>query len=304
LPQSEEQQKKLVEGQLVQLFSPQRTTPDGEPASRVIYVRMGKVEAKITKASLGKLDRLTVKAAKLTPVMVGGVACDESGNTLGIVDAVEGNDAQIVSAESIRSATKRVLAQQTSVPRPLLGVRGEPVEFASPSTFAQYGWNDDQLREMVKKQVGILLTAVVPGSPAALAKLQPGDVIMRVNQEDVASAEEFSELLGAAGSGKDVRFTVRRPTVTTNVAVEVKLGSSFEPLFQWHFDMPLVTPTPNGLQQFGVETMALSPKVASQLGSQGCQAFRIYVANRIFSDLACGLLKWAWQMNLPQQLPW
>jgi C-terminal processing protease CtpA/Prc len=33
--------------------------------------------------------------------------------------------------------------------------------------------------------------------------------------------------------------------------------------------MPIVTPTPNGLQQFGVETMALSPKVASQLGAQG-----------------------------------
>ena len=269
LPQSEEKQKKLVEGQLVQLFSPQRTTPEGESASRVIYVRMGKVEAKLTKANLGKLDRLTVRAAKLTPVMVGGVACDESGNTLGIVDAIEGNDAQIVSAESIRSATRRVLAQQTNVPRPLLGVRGEPVEFAARSTFTQYGWNDDQLREMVNKQVGILLTAVFPGSPAALAKLQPGDVIMRVNQEDVASAEEFSELLGAAGSGKDVRFTVRRPTVTTNVAVEVKLGSSFEPLFQWHFDMPIVTPTPNGLQQFGMETMALSPKLASQLGAQG-----------------------------------
>lgn len=269
LPQSEEKQKKLVEGQAVQLFAPQRTTPEGESASRIIFVRMGKMDAKITKANIGKLDRFTVKAAKLTPVMVGGVACDESGNTLGIVDAVEGNDARIVSTESIRSASKRVLAQQTSVPRPLLGVRGEPVEFASRSTFTQYGWNDEQLREMVKKQVGILLTSVLPGSPAALAKLQPGDVIVRVNQEDVASAEEFSELLGAAGSGKEVRFTVRRPTSNTNVAIQVKLGSSFEPLFKWHFDMPIVTPTPNGLQQFGVETMALSPKVASQLGAQG-----------------------------------
>lgn len=269
LPQSEEKQKKLVEGQAVQLFAPQRTTPEGESASRVIFVRMGMVDAKITKANIGKLDRFTVKAAKLTPVMVGGVACDESGNTLGIVDAVEGNDARIVSAESIRAASKRVLAQQTSVPRPLLGVRGEPVEFASRSTFTQYGWSDDQLREMVKKQVGILLTSVLPGSPAALAKLQPGDVIVRVNQEEVASAEEFSELLGAAGSGKEVRFSVRRPTSNTNVAIQVKLGSSFEPLFKWHFDMPIVTPTPNGLQQFGVETMALSPKVASQLGAQG-----------------------------------
>jgi C-terminal processing protease CtpA/Prc len=51
--------------------------------------------------------------------------------------------------------------------------------------------------------------------------------------------------------------------------VDVKLGSSFEPLFKWHFEMPVVTATPNGLQQFGVETMALSNKMASQLGAQG-----------------------------------
>lgn len=261
LPPAADNGRKLVDGQLVQLFAPERTTPEGETASRIIYVRVGKVEARIAnvaRVNAGKLDRLTVRAAKLSPVMIGGVACDELGNTLGIVDAIEGNDARIVSAESIRAATRRVLAQRTSVPRPLLGVRGEPVEFASRSTFVQYGWREDQLGEMIRKEVGILLTSVLPGSPAALAKLQPGDVIVRVNQEDVASAEEFSELLGAAGSGKQVRFTVRRPSSPSNVSVEVKLGSSFEPLFKWHFDMPLVTTTPNGLQQFGVETMALS----------------------------------------------
>jgi S1-C subfamily serine protease len=272
LPAREDRRTKLVEGQLVQLFAPQRTTPDGETSSRIIYVRVGKTDARIandSRANAGKLDQLLVRAAKLSPVMIGGVACDKSGNTLGIVDAVEGNDARIVSAESIRSATRRVLAQQTNVPRPLLGVRGEPVEFAARSTFAQFGWNDEQLREMTRKQLGILLTAVVPGSPAALAKLQPGDVIVRVNQEDVASAEDFSELLGAAGSGQDVRFTVQRPKSSGNLLVAVKLGSSFEPLFKWHFDMPMITPAPNGLQQFGVETMALSTKLASQLGAQG-----------------------------------
>jgi S1-C subfamily serine protease len=272
LPPAEENPKKLAEGQRVQLFAPERTTPEGEGSSRIIYVRVGMLEAKIAKIALGnsgKMDRLTVRAAKLTPGMVGGIACDELGNTLGIVDAIEGNDARIVSAETIRAATRRVLAQKTSVPRPLLGVRGEPVEFASRSTFLAHGWREDQLNELIKKQVGILLTSVLPGSPAALAKLQPGDVIVSVNQEDVATAEEFSKLLGDAGSGKIVRFNLRRPSPPSTVSVDVKLGSSFEPLFNWHFEMPVFTPWPNSLQQFGVETMALSNKVASQLGAQG-----------------------------------
>jgi S1-C subfamily serine protease len=267
-----ESNRKLTEGQRVQVFAPERTTPEGEASTRIIYVRVGKLEAKISKLARGgsgKMDRLTVSAAKLSPEMVGGVACDELGNTLGIVDSIEGNDARIVSAETIRAATRRVLAQQTSVPRPLLGVRGEPLEFAARSTFLQYGWREDQLGEMIKKQVGILLTSVLQGSPAALAKLQPGDVIVRVNQEDVASAEEFSKLLSEVGGGKEVRFTVRRPTAPSTISVDVKLGSSFEPLFKWHFEMPVVTATPNGLQQFGVETMALSNKMASQLGAQG-----------------------------------
>lgn len=272
LPPAVENNRKLAEGQRVQLFAPERATPEGEASSRIIYVRVGKLEAKISsvaRSNSGKMDRLIVSALKLSPEMIGGVACDELGNTLGIVEAVEGNDARIVSAETIRAATARVLARQTSVPRPLLGVRGEPVEFAARSTFLAYGWREDQLGELIQKQVGILLTSILPGSPAALAKLQPGDVIVRVNQEDVASAEEFSKLLGEVGGGKGVRFTVRRPTPLSTISVEVKLGSSFEPLFKWHFEMPVVMPPPNALQQFGLETMALSRKMASQLGAQG-----------------------------------
>jgi len=272
LPAAEENSRKLTEGQRVQLFAPERTTPEGEGSSRIIYVRVGMLEARIAKiarGSAGKMDRLTVRAAKLTPVMVGGIACDEWGNTLGIVDAIEGNDARIVSAETIRAATRRVLAEKKSVPRPLLGVRGEPVEFASRATFVAHGWREDQLNELIKKQVGILLTSVVPGSPAALAKLQPGDVIVSVNREDVATAEEFSKLLGEAGSGKTVHFNLRRPSPPSTMSVDVKLGSSFEPLFNWHFEMPVFIPAPKGWQQFGVETMALTNKMASQLGAQG-----------------------------------
>jgi len=272
LPPAAENKTKLSEGQRVQLFAPERTTPEGEASTRIIYVRVGRLEGKISQiagGSSGKMVPLIVRAANLSPVMVGGVACDELGNTLGIVEAIEGNSARIVSAENIRAATERVLARQTSVPRPLLGVRGEPVEFAARSTFLAHGWREDQLSEMVKKPFGILLTSVLPGSPAARAKLQPGDVIVRVDKEDVASAEEFSKLLGEAGGGKEVRFTVQRPNASATVSVDVKLGSSFEPLFKWHFEMPVVTPMPNGLQHFGVETIALTKRMALQLGSQG-----------------------------------
>ena len=253
--------KELIQGQGAQIFAPERTTPEGEASSRTIYVKLGEVDGKIADlahTNTGKPQRLTIRSAKLSPLVIGGVACDEAGNTLGIVDAIEGNDAQIVPADNIRAAARRVLEQQTSVPRPLLGVRGEPVEFAARASFLANGWRDDELAELIRQQVGILLTTVMPGTPAAFAKLHSGDVIVRVNKADVKSAEEFSKLLGEAGSGKQVQFLVRRPSSPEPLSIDVMLGGSFDPLFKWRLEMPVIAARVNAFERIGVETMALS----------------------------------------------
>lgn len=262
MPQSVEVlAKELIQGQGVQIFAPERTMPEGEASSRIIYVKLGEVDGKIadlTRSNTGKPQTLTIRSAKLSPLVIGGVACDEAGNTLGIVDAIQGKDAQIVPADNIRAAARRVLKQQTSVPRPLLGVSGEPVEFAARASFLANGWNDDQLAELFRHQVGILLTSVMPGTPAAFAKLHSGDVIVSVNKEDVKGGEEFSKLLRDAGSGKQVQFSVRRPGAAEPLAIDVMLGGSFDPLFKWRLEMPVIAARVNGFARIGVETMTLS----------------------------------------------
>src|SRR3989440_8185510 len=263
--------KQLAEGQQVQLFAPERTAAEGEATSQIIYVKVAVTEAKISnvaRTTAGGVEKLTVWSANLSPVILGGIACDESGNTLGIVDAFENNDAHVVPAETVRAATRRVLERQASVPKPLLGVRGEPVDLAGRALFLANGWREDQLNELLQKQLGILLTGVMPGTPAALAKLHPGDVIVSVNQEDVKSAEEFSKLLGDAGSGAQVQFAVRRPGSPSDVPVNVKLGGSFDPVFEWRFEMPAIKPGIVGLKELGIETATLSPQSFSQLGAQ------------------------------------
>src|SRR5712692_7605485 len=133
-------------GQTIHVFAPERTSP-GEATPGIIYVRVGETDAKVSglaRLSSGKLPRLTAHAAKLSPVVVGGVACEASGNTLGIVEAIEGNNASIVPAEAVRDAARRVLERQASVPRPLLGIRGEPVEFSPRTLFVANGWREDR----------------------------------------------------------------------------------------------------------------------------------------------------------------
>jgi S1-C subfamily serine protease len=268
--QPEVEGENLVEGQRVQLFAPERTTPVGELSPGTTYVQVGELQATVVtaaRARSGKLDRLIVNSGKLSPVIIGGIACDEFGKTIGIVEAVEGNSARIMPAENVRAATRRVLERQASVPRPILGVRGESVEFAGRSAFLAYGWHEDQFKQLIENQIGILLTSVMPETPAALAKLRPGDVIMRVNQGDVKSAEEFSSLLSQVGSGEPVQFFVRRPNTLAPVPVDVTLGSSFEPIFKWPFDVPVTTGL-GGLEALGVETVGLSPKAALSLGAR------------------------------------
>jgi len=265
---AEEVAGQLSQGQAVQIFAPERTTPEG--SSKNIYVKVGEVNTRITALANnpGNMERLTVRGAMLSPSVIGGVACDEAGKTLGIVESIDGDDARIVPSDKVRAATRRVLERQSSVPRPLLGVVGEPVEFATRASFLAHGWDEKQLTGLLQERLGILLTSVRPGTPAALAKLHPGDVIVRVNQQDIESSEEFSKLLGEAGSGQEVQFLVRRPSFPRPFPIDVKLGGSFDPVFEYHFEFPAMTPKLNGLEGLGVEMMALSAKNLAQLGAE------------------------------------
>jgi S1-C subfamily serine protease len=262
--------KKITEGQNVKLFAPERVSAEATPYN--ILVRIGRTDAKIAKTVRARpqwVERVTLHAAKLSPNVIGGVACDESGKTLGIVDAIEGNDARLLTAESVLAATRRVLERQASVPRPLLGVRGEAVDLAARKALINFGWDEEQFEKLIEKQVGILLTSVLPGTPAALAKLHPGDVIVRVDDKEVKSAEEFSAMLTKAGTGEEVRFTVQRPKASAPVSLDVTLGGAFQPVFEWQFEMPVVPRLPGGLKTFGVEAVALSSKSAPQWGGFG-----------------------------------
>ena len=70
------------------------------------------------------------------------------------------------------------------------------------------GWEREGAMSLTEARRGIMLTSVAPGSPAAVASLRPGDVILRVNQEEVRSATTFM-VIGGAGQG--VQFTSPSP---------------------------------------------------------------------------------------------
>jgi len=266
---SETTPRKVSDGETIRVFAPERVSSD---IPSQILVRIGKTDAKIAKTKARvEPDRVMLRGAKLSPNVLGGVACNQTGQTVGIVDEIEGTNAKLVTADAVRAAARRVLDRQSSVPRPLLGIRGEELDSGAKNWLLSVGWDDKQLEQLFEKQIGIVLKSVLPGTPAAFANLHPGDIIIRVDDKDVKGADEFSQMLRQAGTGEDVKFTVERPNVKSPFTLEVRLGGAFQPEFEWKFEMPDMPKMKieGGLKNFGVEAVPLSTKSATQWGIQG-----------------------------------
>lgn len=264
----------IAPGQHVRVLGPQ-PAPKPESAPRnAVYVRIGETHGtvvSVNRSPSGAIARIKIKSSKLSNVNVGGVAINDQGQTLGIVDAVQGTDATLVPISSIRSAAKRVVARQSSVPRPWLGVRGEPIGAMSLAKIQHVGWQLDRARELMAKSYGILLTSVIPGSPAALNNLKPGDVILSVNDENIRSAEEFTWLFQEAKPGAEFSFKIASPDKQELEALQIKLGESPDPFYGLRAPQPMPRRRVERGSLFsqGIETIAIKPKVAARFGATG-----------------------------------
>ena len=263
VPVSAIKDKPVNSGDSVLLFGP-------EPVSktRPVLARMGAIEGRVEEvvpAPAGGIARFRVSAAKLSKANIGGVAVNQSGETIGIIDGLEDNEASILPAALIKRAAQRVLERQASVPRPWLGVKGEAVAALKLDQILNHGWEMHRAAALAGKHRGIMLTSIVPGSPAELAALRAGDVILKIDDKDIQSADEFTYWLDQAGPSSLVEFTVVRPDRPVEEALNVKLSGMLDQSFR--FNWPRF-PSPKGLSLIdqGIETIVLKPLVASQLG--------------------------------------
>jgi S1-C subfamily serine protease len=274
LPQAVDTKAETITvGQRLRVIGPQPAPPSQMRTMTAMYVRIGETDAMVVnvqRSSSGSVARVKIKSMKLTPANIGGIAINEAGETLGIVDAVEGNEATIVPMALVRMAAKRVIARQASVPRPWLGISGEPIVAVSLEKIMRVGWELDRARQLAENREGILLTSVAPGSPAALAQLKPGDVILRVNNGDVRNANDFTWLLDDVESEIPVLFTVARPGKGASEALEIKLSESPDPFFPRKIEKFIGKAYKWGpLMAEGIEAIAIKARVASRLGSTG-----------------------------------
>jgi S1-C subfamily serine protease len=298
-------EEQLAVGQLIRIFAPDRTAHvSNAPVQSTISLRIGEIEGKIkeiTRTSTDKIARLTINAPNLSSALVGGIALNEAGEAVGIVETSNAGTARLIPIAAVRRAAERLLARQTSIPRPWLGVRGEAVKTTPLQTFFSSGWTVPEVAALKSRLEGILLTSVAPGTPAALANLRAGDVIVRVNDSEVRNAEDFSFALNEAGSGATAKFTVFRgqnpkpivglsPVTSPLTAtapypaiapetfnfkpfdINIKLGESLNPAVamklaeEYSYKFPTLNSLPTVAR--GIETAPLSQRAAAHLGAR------------------------------------
>jgi S1-C subfamily serine protease len=233
-PTREAAENGLAIGQRVRLFAPVRSRPAqavaGVGNGGSVYMRVEEIKGTITeiaRASTGSLTRLTVRAEGLSPQIIGGVVLNEAGETVGLVETSARGEARVMPAAIIKRAAERVSARRASVPRPLLGVRGEAISMTTLKQLETAGWKLEEAHKLLSRQLGVLLTMVSPKSPAALADLRAGDIIVRINDGEVKNTEDFSFLLNKAGGGASVQFTVLRAAEIAPREVTIKLSEAF-----------------------------------------------------------------------------
>ena len=137
--------------------------------------------------------------AALNPGNSGGALADSAGRVVGVNTAVAGIGVGL--AVPVNSTTRWIISELMShgrVRRAWLGVAGVPVPLPPPVA-ARLG-----------QRRGLRVVEVVPGSPAGLAPLYLGDVIVSAGGAPVESVQTLQRLLLGPAIGTRVPITVLR----------------------------------------------------------------------------------------------
>ena len=190
--------------------------------------------------------------AAINPGNSGGPLVDLAGRVIAINSAIESPTGTFVGAGfaipinlAVRVASD--LVRYGAVHRPRLGVSVGDVNEADASAYG------------LPSVSGALVRSVQPSTPAAAAGLQPGDVIVSVNGQRVASGTDLTTRLAEMQPGQTVDLTIYRNR--RQQQVQVRLG-------EFEAERAATTAAagrPNAAELLGFTVAPLTADIAQQL---------------------------------------
>jgi serine protease Do len=131
-------------------------------------------------------------------------------------------------------------------------------------TFQEDNSKNPVLMKELGAPYGIVVEDVAPGSPAAKAGLQPGDVITEVNGQPVRSGPDLVNPIAQTPVGQSVQLGFIRDKQTREVTATVADRSKlFPPSADSDEEKPDASEEPS---QFGLHVEELTPDIAHKLG--------------------------------------
>ena len=145
--------------------------------------------------------------AAINPGNSGGPLLDAYGQVIGVNTAIIQGANSVGFAIPINRAMEIVdqLILTGEVQHAYIGVR---MITLNPDRQAEINSSDSGF--VVTLDQGVLVAEVIPGSPAASAGLQSGDVITQIGEEPILRAEQVQQLVEDTGIGNFVRVSIRR----------------------------------------------------------------------------------------------
>lgn len=172
-------------------------------------------------ASAETLENVIQTDAAINPGNSGGPLVNIDGQVIGVNTAIDQGGQLIGFAIPINMVKRQIESVKVSgkIERPILGIRYIPVtkEFAARNNLKTdkgalvYGGND---------------LAVLPDSPAAKAGVKSGDIILKIENDELDKSHSITGLLQKYSPGDKVTLTILRDGKEQKI--EVTLGKSGE----------------------------------------------------------------------------
>lgn len=154
------------------------------------------------------LDQLIQTDAAINPGNSGGPLLDLEGNVVGVNVAVAGNAENIgfaLSSNGVRSIVESVV-KTGKIVRPYIGVRYTPI---NPDLAEKNGLRVDY-GVLVRRGTGANQPAVIPGSPAEKAGLQPNDIILEIDGSKLTQDKSLSSIILNKQVGDTIKLKILR----------------------------------------------------------------------------------------------
>ncbi|MFG1609887.1 S1C family serine protease [Actinoplanes sp. NPDC049265] len=152
------------------------------------------------------IDNVIQTDAALNPGNSGGALADSSGQVVGVNTAVAGYGLGL--AVPINEPTRHIIGELVAhgrVRRAWLGVAGAPTPLPPP------------IAERLGQKYGLRVVEVVPGSPAGVAGIYLGDVLITAGGRPTATVQALQRLMLGPAIGVELPITVLRRNAFVDV---------------------------------------------------------------------------------------